>query len=174
MLERAFFRKIPGTDLFLVCYATILEKNDSLMSTLVTTDLAEKLGITEQEVFEAAMTNQNPYSTMRYISELPPLIAVTNEKNMNGAAMAFYPGKLKEISEYVGGSYYLIPSSIHEMIVIKSNQRDRMMEHSIQNSIYFCNNDTDIVAPEDVLSNNFYYYCDRNNSLSTIIDQTVS
>ena len=69
---------------------------------------------------------------------------------------------------------HLIPSSIHEMIVIKSNQRDYIMEHSIQNSIYFCNSDTDIVAPEDVLSNNFYYYCDRNNSLSTIIGQTVS
>lgn len=174
LLERAFFHKIPGTDLFLVCYAAILEKDDNLMSTLVTKDLAEKLGVTEQELFEAAIASPSPFAKIRYISEFPPMIAVTNEKNQNGAALAFYPGKLEEISDYVDGNYYLIPSSIHEMLVIQANDRDSRIEHAIQNSIFFCNNDADIVAPEDVLSNNFYYYCTDDSSLTTVIDQAMA
>ena len=174
LLEKTFFRKISGTDLFLVCYATILEKDDNLMSTLVTKDLAEKLGVTEQELFEAAIASPSPFAKIRYISEFPPMIVVTNEKNQNGAALAFYPGKLEEISKHVGGSYYLIPSSVHDMIAIHSDQRDGAMEESIQGTLRLCNSDRDVVALEDVLSNNFYYYCKNDGSLSTIIDHTVS
>lgn len=47
-----------------------------------------------------------------------PIYVVTNTSGVNGAAVLFYPGSMEAIAEKIGGGYYVIPSSIHDLIVL--------------------------------------------------------
>lgn len=46
---------------------------------------------------------------------------LTNSSKINGAAVVLYPQCLQHIGENIGGNYYLLPSSIHEMIIMPEN-----------------------------------------------------
>ncbi len=82
------------------------------------------------------------------------LYAVTNHRRINGAAVLLYPELLKEIGERYGGGYYIIPSSIHEVLLLKDTGEERAEE---LNAMVREVNETH-VAPEERLSNHVYYY----------------
>ena len=50
--------------------------------------------------------------------EMPPAFVITNEQGLCGAAAVLYPGVLRSVAEYFEDDLYLIPSSIHEMILV--------------------------------------------------------
>ncbi|MBP0970387.1 MAG: hypothetical protein J5744_09605 [Oscillospiraceae bacterium] len=59
-----------------------------------------------------------------------PLV-LSNKSGELGAAALFYPGMMKKISEITGGDYYVLPSSVHELIILPdSSELDsgRLME----------------------------------------------
>ncbi len=47
-----------------------------------------------------------------------PMYILTNERKINGATSILYPGVLASLSQKLGGNLLLIPSSIHEFLVI--------------------------------------------------------
>lgn len=92
------------------------------------------------------------------------LILLTNRKNLYGAAAVFYPGVLKGIAEKKGTSLFLIPSSIHEFIVIPDNGLYNPVNlEDILKKV----NSTE-VAPDEVLSDSLYYYNYENRELSVL------
>ena len=46
------------------------------------------------------------------------LLVITNSRNNRGASAVCCPGVLEEAARRVGGDFYLLPSSIHEMICL--------------------------------------------------------
>ena len=50
-----------------------------------------------------------------------PMIVVTNEDRVNGAATMFYPGVMEEIGEKLGSNFFVLPSSLHETIVVPND-----------------------------------------------------
>ena len=52
---------------------------------------------------------------------------LTNSSKINGAAVVLYPQCLQHIGENIGGNYYLLPSSIHEMIIMPENATHSML-----------------------------------------------
>ncbi len=84
----------------------------------------------------------------------PQLMVVTNKRNQNGAAAVFYPGIMSRITEIAGGSYWIIPSSVHEMLIWPGGTEgdaDRLKE-IIQEV-----NEHE-VSPENRLSDRVYHY----------------
>ena len=82
------------------------------------------------------------------------LYVVTNHRRINGAAVLLYPEMLKQLGERYGGDYYVIPSSIHEVLLLKATgdeQAERL------NGMVREVNETH-VAPEERLSDHVYYY----------------
>ena len=49
------------------------------------------------------------------------MYVLSNIEGEHGAAALFYPGVQEKISEVVGGDYYVLPSSIHEVLIIKDD-----------------------------------------------------
>lgn len=47
-----------------------------------------------------------------------PMIVVTNEDRVNGASTIFYPGIMDELGDRLKSSFFVLPSSLHEMIVV--------------------------------------------------------
>lgn len=50
-----------------------------------------------------------------------PMTVVTNDRTVNGAAVMFYPEQMEKLGEQIGGDFFILPSSVHEMLVIPDN-----------------------------------------------------
>ena len=50
-----------------------------------------------------------------------PMYVLNNSEWMYGASVILYEGVLQEVSEQIGGDFWVIPSSIHECLCIPAN-----------------------------------------------------
>lgn len=82
-----------------------------------------------------------------------PMYVATNTKMTNGAAVMTMNDKLKEFSEVMGGDFYVIPSSVHELILFADNDG---MACDINEMIREVN--TTELSPDEVLSDHVYRY----------------
>lgn len=83
-----------------------------------------------------------------------PLAVLTNERRIHGAACILYPGMLEMLAGRKKNGFYIIPSSIHEVLLLDQQEGESTGE--LRRMIYEINRSH--VAPEDVLSDNLYYY----------------
>lgn len=94
------------------------------------------------------------WEEIRSIGTADEPYVVTNSNGINGAAVILYPNTLKEIGEAFGEDYYLLPSSIHEWLVISASAS--MGVEEMREMVQEVN--TSCVAKEEILSDAVYYY----------------
>lgn len=83
-----------------------------------------------------------------------PMLVLTTMQMTYGASCMLYPHIFEKLSQQIGENFYLIPSSIHEMLLLpEKEERDISVLLSMIREI----NKTQ-VEPEDVLSDNLYFY----------------
>ena len=86
--------------------------------------------------------------------DMLPMYVCSNKQRINGAGVLLYANLLKEFAERVGADFYILPSSIHETLLVPvSDQMDVEYLRSMVREV----NSTQ-VAPEEVLSDNVYVY----------------
>lgn len=86
--------------------------------------------------------------------EDPPMYVLGNLQRQYGATCMIYPGVMETIAEEMGGDLYILPSSIHEIILLpEKTVNDVEFVHNMIREV----NATQ-VAPEDILSNSLYFY----------------
>lgn len=96
------------------------------------------------------------------IEELP-LYILTNQLKINGAASILYEGVLKEIANKVESDLILLPSSIHEVILLPANKTT--MNNFDYNEMIKEVNATQLAADE-ILSDHAYYYSREKDELT--------
>lgn len=94
---------------------------------------------------------------------------LSNDKRMQGAAYMFDEEVMSSIAEKLGGDFIVLPSSLHEVIIIK--EEDIMVEENIdlefiQRMVSEVNESQ--VEPDEVLSDAIYCYSTKDNKLSLI------
>ena len=82
------------------------------------------------------------------------LYVLSNQRKINGAAVVLYPKLLDELYEGFSGNYFVIPSSVHEVLLIKETEEG---EEAFLNRMVKEVNESQ-VEPEEVLSDHVYYY----------------
>ena len=92
-------------------------------------------------------------SFILYPSALPMYI-LTNKQELNGASALLYGDILKDFANKKGADMYILPSSIHEVIMVPA---DRINDPTKLLSIVHDANTT-VVSIGDVLSDSVYYY----------------
>lgn len=92
-----------------------------------------------------------------------PMYVLTNSQKIYGASCILYPGLLKSLAEKLDADLFLLPSSIHEMILLPaaSGSYDSKELAAIVSEI----NQTELAADE-VLSSRVYYYSRAGQALS--------
>ncbi|MCD8013384.1 MAG: DUF5688 family protein [Lachnospiraceae bacterium] len=81
------------------------------------------------------------------------LIVLSNQELFRGASVMFYPGVLDQVSAMCPDGFYMIPSSVHELLIYpKNNITDREMDEIIENV------NAEIVAPDEQLSDFVHEY----------------
>ena len=87
---------------------------------------------------------------------------LSNHLRSFGAAAVLYPGRLEEVGSYLGEDFYVLPSSVHEMIVVrKSAASGKDFLSAMVTEINMTQ-----VDREEVLSNQAYYYDCAHKKLS--------
>lgn len=133
--------------------------------------------VSVKDLYEAAAENTcrflpDDFSSMgRVIEELTGtcqeegneyMYVLSNHIRSYGAAAILYDGKLDRIGEYLKSNYYVLPSSIHEVIVVPEKSAPKKDELSLMVAEI---NQTQL-AEEEVLSNKAYYYDREKKCLS--------
>lgn len=93
------------------------------------------------------------------------IMYLTNEKKFRGSSLILDSEALKVVAEKIGGDYFILPSSIHELIMVKSGCRMNVTE--LHDMVIDINSSS--VAVEDFLSNSVYYYSRDTHELSLAI-----
>ena len=162
-------------DLAVTYHVNLSENGEGLMSTAVTNALADTYGLDADGLHEIAMKNmpENNKTTFRGMTEvlmemmggeMPPglempdgkeqMYVLSNETKMNGAVAMMDTQTMDQIAEKLEGDYYILPSSIHEVLVVPMDAgMDREMLENMVREV----NQTQ-VAPADRLSDHVYAY----------------
>lgn len=90
-----------------------------------------------------------------------PMYVLTNMERCLGAAVILYPGVLKNMSHILGDRFFILPSSIHECILIPQNGKYTQDELSAMV--------TEInekhVEKKDILSDQVYFYLEADDRI---------
>ncbi len=93
-----------------------------------------------------------------------PMYVLSNRCRINGAACLLYPALFDDICESLDSSFYLIPSSIHEVLILPpDNTNDSAKIREMIKEI----NDTQVAA-EEILSYSLYFYDREENRLCIV------
>lgn len=134
----------------------------------------ELWGVSEEQVKEDAKENTEkmfPPSVKKIQSIIPvsieegdiPIFVLSNGDYMNGASAMLYEEVLREFAQRMDSNLYILPSSIHEVILLLEENVDNPEE------LVRLVRDTNrtVVDREEVLSDHIYYY-DRKEDKITI------
>lgn len=87
-----------------------------------------------------------------------PMYVATNVSKLNGACILLYDGVLEKFAEKIGGDFYILPSSVHEVLFVPAN---REMDARYLVQMVREVNATEVL-PQEVLSDHVYlYHADR-------------
>lgn len=116
------------------------------------------------EIMESENLGQADYDECEAESaDCFPMYVLSNKNRVEGAACLLYPDLIRDFADGIGSSLYIIPSSVHEVLLLPTG--DDMEAAEIRNMIREVN-DTQ-VSDEEILSYSLYYY-DREEGEITI------
>lgn len=141
-----------------------------LSSALVTNSMLGHYGITAEQLRQdafASAVSHTPFEikTMAEVlnelmgaeiipEDAMPMYVASNKERIHGAGVIAYPEFMEEAAKRLGGDFYVLPSSIHEVILIPDTPDVSVLE--LQGIVQSVN--VEQVAPEERLSNHIYHY----------------
>ena len=166
-------------DLYLIYKSMLPDTSEDLVTTmLISNRIMKHLKLTEEELFQFAKTNTvkrtgiitkpllsnifdlgNEMSTKtdiwNFSDDTSDSTILSNRNLMNGAALILCDEVMDKVVEhYKVNVLYILPSSIHEVIIIPDS--DSVDVKYLKNMVYEINRST--VAPEERLSDHVYKY----------------
>ena len=154
-------------------YRFVMDSNEhGIASILVTNEMLENYGISAEKLHADAMKNAPehfPFSVrsmqevlaemmgiepdMMPMEEIPMYVATCNQ-GVNGAGCIFYPEFMEQASERLSGDFFILPSSVHEVLLLP--ERGDMSFRELEEMVQSVNEEE--VAPKDRLSGTVYHY----------------
>ena len=156
------FRSIA--DMAMTCHVMLGDAGDEcIASVTVNNDLLGKWGVTKEDLFREALETSarlNPPALMALsdFMELPgdtDMIILSSKTGRFGASVICYPGVLDSVAEKMDGDFYLLPSSVHEMIVLPvTEDGDTSGLWTMVKDV----NHSNVIRADDVLTDSVYRY----------------
>lgn len=116
----------------------------SMAETIYDIVQSEDLDITDEEFGKS----------MKQLADGIPMFVMSNQCRVEGASCMLYPNILASFAQSISSSFYIIPASIHELLLIPAQQC--IEDESIKSMIREIN-DTQ-VRDEEILSYSLYFY----------------
>ena len=159
-------------DMDLVYRVRVTDVKEGELMLVVTNEFLSYWDISKEKLHEDAMKvalekeplNILKLSTMLDIMGAPidaddeivscPLVYCSNSSQYYGASVLAYPGFFKRASEIMNGSFWILPSSIHEVLLLPDTGAEdpKMLAGTVAQINRGC------VSPNDVLTDTIYHY----------------
>lgn len=154
------------------------ESHMGSMSVLITNSMMENYGITaeqlHQDALEAAPQNRPPVikGMGEVLAEMMGgpvpdtsdfLYVATTPDKVQGAAVIAYPGFMEDAAQKLGGDFAVLPSSVHEVLLVPDDGKTDMS--AFKQMVSQINSSE--VLPEDRLTDNAYHYDSVNKVFET-------
>ena len=158
----------------MLAYVVVQEDERGSMRFAVTKDIVEGQNYDIDKMFETAMKNNEPvlvdisdaifsdgieFAENLFDKELSDklpdgMYTLTNSSTNLGAAALYYPDVQKRIGDMLQNSYYVLPSSIHEVMILPCSVNDNpeFLRKMVKEA-----NET-VVNPQEVLSDRIFMY----------------
>ena len=146
--NRDYLKNIPHRDVG-SDFTYIAEIGRGEYGAVITEELMEECGMATDELFDTAIKNTMERfpavlhdlaeSAMAWQNECENLLdqtsgkapadtgpgyVLTNTSFFWGAGALFYPGMIERLHDLLGGDFYVLPSSVHELILIAVDDQD--------------------------------------------------
>ena len=155
-------------DMAVIYRIDLSDEISSGASAVVTNDMLKALGVSEEQLKADAMEMAPQTHALRIgtiesaigIPEEPAeeggsqMYVCTTETPFLGAAVIAYPDFMEQARETVGGDFYILPSSKHEVLIMPQLNVPSVAE--LKNMVKEIN--ASEVEPEDRLTDNVYHY----------------
>ena len=166
-------------DLSAVVRVVLKMDKEGMSSMALSKKDAENLGMTEEEIYAAALANTlrlfppklmnlGRYVEMSIGAELPlgedevTTYILTNQKEVDGAVYFMSPEVVGAIAEALEDDLYILPCSVNEVLLIRASELEDgvdELKEMVQDA-----NET-VVSEKDILSYSVYYY-DKENGIT--------
>lgn len=160
-------------DLAVIYYISLKESDYGHASVIITNNMLSLYGLSVEELHSIALSNMRgkeaQFLTMAEVLRgLMPdaedtfdhvdttMYVLTNAEKLNGAAMLLDIDTMDRIAEKIGMSYYILPSSVHETIIIPASITESSSLENLAEMVVEINGTQ--VAPDEVLSDHVYRY----------------
>ena len=148
-------------DLAIVYYALMEMTEFGRITLPVKNEHLKHWNITKEELNEAAKKNTPSLLPMEGYVFSEYMYLVTNQTRSFGAAVMLYDGFWKQMENVIGENFYVLPSSVHELILVpESSGMDKTYLQEMVKEV----NRTE-VEKEEILSDNVYYYSRQEGKL---------
>ena len=155
-------------------YVKFEEKNGGAVWGMhVTHPFLEAWDISKDELFETALKNSQEKESVLFhpleeeldrlmgrekqekeAADQNALYLLSNQSKQHGASVLLYPGLLESIHKKLGGDYYILPSSVHEVLVI--SKASDIPPGVLKSTVKAVNREEG--CPEEQLGNGIYEY----------------
>lgn len=170
---------VPWMDLAIAVFVLLEVSPYGTATVLVRKEHLEIWGLTEAQLFDEAKKNTPillpyqfcpmrkllreicPYAVDEGEEEEESLYVLSNKLRSFGAASMLYDGILEKVGQKLGENYYILPSSIHEVIVVPESKSP--VKQDLEEMVREINETQ--VEEEEVLSDRVYYFSRKENRL---------
>lgn len=159
-------------DLSAVVRVVLKMDKEGMASMALSKGDAEILGMTEEEIYAAALANTlrlfppklmnlGRYVEMRIGAELPlgedevTTYILTNQKEVDGAIYFMSPEVVGAIAEALEDDLYILPSSVNEVLLVRASELEDEVDE-LKEMVRDANET--VVSEKDILSYNVYHY----------------
>lgn len=159
-------------DLSAVVRVVLKMDKEGMASMALSKGDAEILGMTEEEIYAAALANTlrlfppklmnlGRYIEMSIGAELPlgedevTTYILTNQKEVDGAIYFMSPEVVGAIAEALEDDLYILPSSVNEVLLVRASELEDGVDE-LKEMVRDANET--VVSEKDILSYNVYHY----------------
>lgn len=151
-----------------------------ISTALISNKEMERWGISLDQLYEDAVVNTErifpvQINRLKDVMETKGMLSeggefdlylMTNNQGINGATCILYNNVLRDFARIHKTSFYLLPSSIHEMMICFTDEQisEEMLLSLVKEANHL------VVTMGEVLSDNIYYYDAKKDELSMILN----
>lgn len=167
-----------------VIYRVMMKKESGLMSSfIIRNEMMKKYGITVDQLHADAINEASKsrpffikslssvlseafeYGIKESIDEKEIIYMASNDQCIFGAGVILYPGFFEKAAELIGEDYYILPSSLHECMLVPEDKDVRV--NNLLMMVKEINKEN--VSPEDKLTDSVYHYDRKNHEFRKVM-----
>lgn len=194
--NRELLESTPHRDFFdlsLIYYVEVMsfENERAKGSIRVQNEHLEMWGVTEDDLYDQVMENMETFdgACLRGIADVftdmfksfseeaqqeefleetrnVPMYVLTNSCNVNGAVQILNKKTLDEAADLLGGDFFILPSSIHETILVPATQCGEHTPESLAQLVHDVNNS--VLMEDEFLSSHVYRYFTETKQIQLV------